>query len=81
MNPTVEKLIQALKLDQSGDWDGSHNIVQQIESKEAYRIHAYLHRKEGDIFNARYWYNRASEPEFRGSLDQEWNLLYQRISR
>ncbi len=38
-------------------------------------IHAYLHRKEGDIFNSRYWYNKAGKPAFNGSLKEEWEAL------
>jgi hypothetical protein len=38
-------------------------------------VHAYLHRKEGDLSNARYWYARAGKPEFRGTLAAEWTEI------
>jgi hypothetical protein len=41
-------------------------------------IHAYLHRVEGDLWNARYWYDRAKQPEFNGSLEEEWNYLVEK---
>ena len=41
------------------------------------RLHAYLHRKEGDAFNAGYWYRRAKTEVFTGSLDEEWARLVQ----
>ena len=52
-------LLLALWYESKGDWEMCHHIVQDIPSKEAALIHAYLHRKEGDIWNAEYWYHRA----------------------
>ena len=57
------------------DWDRAHALVQDDHSKESAWVHAYLHRKEGDIANARYWYMRAGRPEFRGGLDEEWSEI------
>ncbi len=69
---------QALWYDARGDWEKAHEIAQSREGTPAYdRLHAYLHRKEGDRFNAGYWYRRAGVPFFDGSLDQEWNALVQ----
>lgn len=79
MKDRQAELLEALNLDRNGDWDGAHNIVQRIESNDSYLIHAYLHRKEGDISNARYWYGRAGSNEFRGSLNEEWQCLYDSI--
>ncbi len=77
--PHMSDLKKALKLDRDGDWDGAHTIVQNIEHPDAYWVHAYLHRKEGDQWNAGYWYRRAgrSEPEY--GLDQEWQELCEYI--
>lgn len=55
-----------------GGWDIAHGIAQDDASREGSWVHAYLHRQEGDISNARYWYSRAGQPEFQGSLDDEW---------
>ena len=54
--------LQSLWLAKAEDWHGSHNIAQDIESKMGSAIHAYLHRVEGDIWNANYWYTRAGRP-------------------
>lgn len=53
--------LKALWHEAKGNWDNAHNIVQNLEDKNASWIHAYLHRKEGDIGNADYWYRRAGK--------------------
>lgn len=58
--------------DAKGHWDHAHESAQQDEGAEGSWVHAYLHRKEGDISNAGYWYRRAGKKLFNGSLDQEW---------
>lgn len=67
--------LQALWHDANGKWDRAHQIVQDIDSAEAAWVHAYLHRKEGDLGNARYWYRRAGHPEATASLDDEWEAI------
>ena len=57
------------------DWPAAHRTAQDIHTPIGSRIHAYLHRKEGDLGNARYWYQRASEPEFPGTLEEEWDEI------
>ncbi|MFN0317483.1 MAG: hypothetical protein ACKVQA_20865 [Burkholderiales bacterium] len=42
-----------------GDWQAAHEIVQNLEDPLAYWLHALVHRLEGDLDNARYWYRRA----------------------
>ena len=54
-----------------GNWDKAHEIVQEIDSMQASWIHAYLHRVEGDINNAKYWYKRAKYDTFNLSIDKE----------
>ena len=66
---------QALALLAAGDWDGAHRAVQDDPSPEAAWVHAHLHRVEGDLSNARYWYVRAGRPEATGSLDEERSEL------
>lgn len=65
----------ALWYDGNGDWKKAHDQVDQLSGKSAARIHAYLHRKEGDQWNAEYWYRRAGVEVFQGSLEQEWKIL------
>ena len=62
----------ALWYDFRGDWHSAHQTTQDIHTPIGSRIHAYLHRKEGDLGNARYWYRRASQREFPGTLEEEW---------
>ena len=51
--------LRALWLDGKGDWAAAHGTVDDLETTTAARVHAYIHRKEGDLDNARYWYRRA----------------------
>jgi hypothetical protein len=55
-----------------GDWDKAHRLVQEDESKEAAWVHAYLHRVEGDLSNAGYWYRRAERAGTEAALEDEW---------
>ena len=68
-------IVQALWHDAHGDWESAHNCAQDDHSELGSWMHAYLHRKEGDIGNARYWYNHAGRPVFQGTLDQEWEAI------
>jgi hypothetical protein len=54
--------LRALWHDLHGDWDTAHTIVQNMTDVNAMWIHAYLHRKEPDIPNAKYWYRNAGKP-------------------
>ena len=64
-------LQRALSLLGAGDWDGAHRLVQDDPSREAAWIHAHVHRVEGDLGNAGYWYRRAGRPAATGSLEEE----------
>ena len=70
-----DKLLKALEKEKAGDWDGAHKIVQQIDTPESNWIHAYLHREEGDLSNAGYWYNRVGKPMPDIPLQEEWQIL------
>ena len=72
--------LQSLELDKAGDWNGAHELIQDVNSQEASWLHAYLHRKEGDESNARYWYGRAGKPFFNGSLEDEWQIIWKAFS-
>lgn len=75
----ISDLLKSLWYDAKGDWDKAHSIAQDIKSKDGSLIHAYLHRVEGDIWNAGYWYNQAQSTRFKGSLEEEWESLVQRF--
>jgi hypothetical protein len=59
----------------NGDWDKAHDIVQDLSDENASRIHAFLHRQEGDISNAQYWYAKAGRQMPAVTLDEEWENL------
>ena len=67
--------LRALWHEARGDWKRAHEIVQAESGKAADRVHAYLHRKEGDLSNADYWYQRCGDERPRGSLEKEWESL------
>ena len=54
-----------------GDWDKSHILVQDDPGRDAAWVHAHLHRIEGDLDNARYWYNRAGRPMANDPIEAE----------
>lgn len=64
--------LHAMWQDAKGNWSEAHAIAQEIDDRTGSWIHAYLHRKEGDIANASYWYRRAGQPVADDSLDEEW---------
>jgi len=57
------------------DWARAHKIVQDEDSRDAAWVHAYLHRVEGDLGNAGYWYRRAGQPTAKDSLQAEWERI------
>ncbi len=72
--------LQTLWYDARGDWDTAHGIVQDAGGVMAARIHAYLHRKQGDNWNARYWHRQAGTVFPAGtSLAAEWDLLVREL--
>lgn len=74
------ELLRALQLDKEGDWDHAHRIAQSISSQNGSRVHAYLHREEGDLANAAYWYSRCGRAAPNMSLEQEWQQLFDEFS-
>ncbi len=72
--------LRVLWLDANGDWDGAHDIAQAIATTDGSWLHAYLHRKEGDLPNADYWYRRAGRTRPDLSFDAEWNQLVEHVS-
>ncbi|ATP55308.1 hypothetical protein CPT03_01925 [Pedobacter ginsengisoli] len=67
--------LQALWYDGKGNWKKAHDLIDHLNNKQAAHVHAYLHRKEGDIWNADYWYNRAGQSRPNISLEKEWENL------
>ena len=56
-------------------WDEAHKLVQDEDTAEAAWVHAYLHRLEGDLGNAGYWYRQAGKPVAKDALEAEWERI------
>lgn len=67
--------LAALWWDARGDWTRAHEAVQSGADSASAWVHAYLHRKEGDLSNARYWYARAGRTPATGALGDEWAAI------
>ena len=65
-------LLEALWWDARGGWDRAHALAQSVDTPVGAWVHAYLHRKEGDVANADYWYRRAGKCRPETPLDAEW---------
>jgi len=73
--PEVHAPLAALWWAAKGGWDAAHKLVQDDATADAAWVHAYLHRVEGDLGNAGYWYRRAGKPVATGSLESEWERI------
>jgi hypothetical protein len=71
LSPPLAALWWAAK----GEWNKAHEIVQDEEGVDAAWVHAYLHRAEGDLGNAGYWYRRAGKPIAAGPVEAEWERI------
>lgn len=78
----IKEALIALKSDglkPGAAWQRAHELAQQHEGEALYdRLHALLHRIEGDDANAGYWYRRAGDPVFTGDVAEEIDLLIER---
>jgi hypothetical protein len=71
LNPALA----ALWWDAKGNWKQAHETAGQDEGPAAAWVHAYLHRKEGDLSNAGYWYRRADKAPSAEPLEHEWQEI------
>jgi hypothetical protein len=71
--------LEALWWDAKGDWARAHALVDELETADGMAVHAYLHRKEGQAWNADYWYGRAGRRFHRVTLEGEWEALVERL--
>ena len=74
-------LIEAIKKANKGYWDDAHVIVQQIEDPVSYWLHANLHREEGDLDNAKYWYHRATREYVEIGIEDERQQILNLLMR
>ncbi len=73
--PGLSDTLKALWWDRKGDWDTAHGIAQTVPTVQGSAVHAYLHREEGVLWNADYWYERAGRKRPAVPLEEEWRLL------
>lgn len=73
--PGVDSAVRALWWDAKGDWNKAHECAQAQDDEVGAWVHAYLHRKEGDLDNAGYWYRRAGKPVSAMTLAEEWEEI------
>ena len=71
----LSETLTSLWWDKKGDWDTAHAIAQQIPTVQGSAVHAYLHREEGVLWNADYWYSRAGRQRPDIPLEEEWQAL------
>ena len=74
-DPALSPQLAALWWAKKGDWDQAHRIVQDDNGRDAAWVHAYLHRVEGDLGNAGYWYRQAGQVAAKDSLEAEWERI------
>ena len=68
-------LLQAIRHGLRGEWEAAHGIAQSVEGADGAWVHAWLHRIEGDLANAGYWYRRAGRPAATDSTDAEGRTI------
>jgi hypothetical protein len=71
----VSTALQALWWAAGGDWDKVHRIVMNGHDHDCAWVHAYLHRVEGDLDNAAYWYRQARRKAAMGEFSSEWDEI------
>ena len=77
--PGLEPPLAALWWAAKGDWDRAHKIVQDESDANSAWVHAYLHRVEGDLGNAGYWYRQARRPVPTKPPAAEWSAIVETL--
>ena len=75
----LPEILVSLWWDKKGEWDKAHSIAQRIMTEQGSAVHAYLHREEGVLWNADYWYRQAGRSRPGISLEEEWEKLVREI--
>lgn len=71
--------LKALWYDKKGLWKEAHDLVDSLDDADSALVHAYLHRVEGDQWNADYWYRKAGRRRPDVTLEEEWEALVQQF--
>ena len=77
--PDLSETLMSLWWDKKGNWDRAHSIAQDIFTTQGSAVHAYLHREDGVLWNADYWYSRAGRTRPDMSLEAEWQQLVEEM--
>ncbi len=77
--PGLSRALEALWHTANGAWDAAHSLVQSGSGQDKAWVHAHLHRIEGDLPNAAYWYRRADRPNCDDPLEQEWTDITENL--
>jgi hypothetical protein len=77
--PAVSPVLRALWHAANDNWNEAHRIAQDIDDRSGAWVHAHLHRAEGDLGNARYWYRQARQSEATDSLEAEWARIVEAL--
>jgi hypothetical protein len=75
----LSETLTSLWWDKKGNWDKAHSIAQKIPTVQGSAVHAYLHREEGVLWNADYWYSRAGRQRPSITLEEEWKFLVEEM--
>lgn len=78
---SMHRSLLALWWEVQGNWEKAHEVASEVKGSDGAKVHAYLHRREGDASNAAYWYRRAGAPVRMGDLDAERDALVAEMSR
>lgn len=71
----LSSALLALWWDRKGDWEKAHATAQSDHSRDGSWVHGYLHRVEGDLDNASYWYGQSGRKRSENPLDEEWDKI------
>jgi hypothetical protein len=77
--PDLSEALNSLWWNKKGDWDRAHSIAQEILTVQGSAVHAYLHREEGVLWNADFWYSRAGRVRLEMPLEDEWRGLVEEM--
>jgi hypothetical protein len=79
--PDLAAPLAALWWAAKGNWDQAHSIAQDEPSADGAWVHAHLHRVEGDLGNAAYWYRQANQPVATDATETEWERMVSALLR
>lgn len=71
----LSSALLALWFDRKGDWEKAHETAQADKSRDGSWVHGYLHRVEGDLDNASYWYGQSGRKRTDNPLPEEWDKI------